>query len=396
MYHKPIIKEPVIKSMLDDDLYKFTMQQAFLELFPHAKGTYVFKNRGNHRFNMLFLDELSHHVNEFFPQLSLTENEALWLESTCPYLKPSYIQYLKNFRYNPNQVSMDLDETNNLVLEIDGTCVEAMMWEVKLMATISELYFKMLDTEWSMDGQRSYAYCKAKRLSDNGCNFVDFGTRRRRSYEVQDLILQEMSKFNGKGFLGTSNVHLSMKYGFSPKGTMAHEWVQAMQSLEGLKNSNYYAMNNWVRVYNGDLGIVLPDTLGTSMFLNNFSLRYAKLFDGVRWDSGDPYWFTDAIIGHYKKNNIDPRTKTIIYSNALDCDTAIDIQKYCYGKIKTSFGIGTYFTNDFGKDSPPLNMVIKLWGINDFPVVKISDDEGKEMGNEEAIKNAKWVIENTL
>jgi len=390
-----LVHEPIITSMFDDDLYKPTQQQAFMELFPTAIGEYRFHNRGSHRFNQDFIDSLNYQINECMPALKATDAEIEWLGKTCHFFKHWYLESLRNFRYNPKGVNARLDSDNNLVLDIKGKVINEMMWEVKLMATISELYFTLIDTTWNMYGQEDMAALKADTLSANYCKFVDFGTRRRRNFETQDIVVNTMNAFSG--FMGTSNVHLSMKYHLTPKGTQAHEFYQSMQALEGIRNSNYYALNNWTRVYNGDLGICLPDTLGTEQFLKNFNLKYAKLFDGVRWDSGDAYWFTDLIIAHYKRLGIDPMSKTIIYSNALDCKKAIEIKKYCEGKIKCSFGIGTHFSNHFkiahtDEISPPLNMVIKLWAVNDIPVVKLSDDKGKVMGDSDAIRVTKWIV----
>lgn len=387
-----LIHEPIIKSMLDEDVYKFSQQMAFLELFPHAEGEYGFKNRGKQRFNGDFLDSLKFQINECLPALKATDEELDWFARTSPYLKPWYFDTLKNFRYNPKSVTTRLMPDNNLVWQAKGRCASEMMWEVKMMATISELYFKICDTNWTMEGQEEQAANKMILLSNNGCPTIDFGTRRRRNYETQDIVNRTMKRYNG--FLGTSNVHFAMKHGLIPKGTQAHEWFMAMQALEGIRNSNYYALNNWTRVYNGDLGIALPDTLGTVQFLKNFTIRYAKMFDGVRWDSGDEYWFIDLIVEHYKKLKIDPMTKTIVFSNALDCERAIAIAKYCRGKIRYSFGIGTFFTNDF-LNSPALNMVIKLWSVNGIPVVKFSDDVGKIMGDQDAIRVAKWECNGT-
>lgn len=384
-----LIDTPIITSMLDDDMYKFSQNMAFMDLFPVAMGDYRFKNRGVQRFNGDFLDTLNFQITECMPALKATDEEIEWFGNKNPFIKPWYLDSLSKFRYDPWGVTVRLDDDNNLNWRAEGLVREKMMWEVKMMATISEIYFKIIDTDWSMKGQKGLATDKAVTLSSNGCQFIDFGTRRRRSYETQDIVVREMKEY--KGFVGTSNVHLAMKHGLTPKGTQAHEWYMSMQALEGIRNSNYYALNNWVRVYNGDLGIALPDTLGTEQFLKNFSVRYAKLFDGVRWDSGDEYWFTDLMINHYKSLGIDPMSKTIVYSNALDCDRAIRINEYCKGKIKSSFGIGTFFTNDFF-NSKALNMVIKLWAINGIPVVKTSDDKGKVMGDPDAVRVVKWMI----
>ena len=387
-----LIDTPIVQSMMDDDMYKFSQQMAFMELFPDAVGEYRFKNRGAHRFNQDFIDTLNFQIQNVLPELRTTDEEIEWFGKKCPFLKPWYLDALRNFRYDPNGIECRLDEDNDLVWSAKGIVSEKMMWEVKMMATISEIYFKTIDTDWSMSGQVELAGQKAEALENAGCVFIDFGTRRRRNYETQDIVVREMhdaAKFN---FVGTSNVHLAMKHDLTPKGTQAHEWFMAMQALEGVRNSNYYAINNWVRVYNGSLGIALTDTLGTELFLKNFSTRYAKLFDGVRWDSGDPYWYIDIIVNHYKSLGIDPMTKTIIFSNALNCEKAIKIHNYCEGKIRDGYGIGTFFTGDFGKSSPPLNMVIKLWAINGIPVVKLSDDLGKEIGDSDALRVAKWMV----
>jgi len=168
-----------------------------------------------------------------------------------------------------------------------------------------------------------------------------------------------------------------------------------MQALESLNHCNYYALQNWVKVYNTELGISLTDTITTDMFLQNFNRRFAMLYDGIRQDSGDPLFFTDKMVNHYKKLKIDPMSKTIIFSDSLNVDKCIEIKKYCEGKIKCSFGIGTNLTNSFN-NSPALNMVIKLWSVNNFPVVKLSDVEGKENGDPEAIKTMKWIVKNQL
>jgi len=398
-----INSSPIITSMLDDDTYKFSQQQAFMELFPDAVGKYHFMNRGSHRFTQDFLHALQYQIMNVFPELCATDDEIHWLSKTCPYLKSWYLESLKNFRYDPSSIECYLDNDKNLVWNAKGKLHQQMMWEVKMMATISEIYFRLIDTDWSMSGQEELADRKAGRLTAHDCVFTDFGTRRRRNYETQNLVVSTMKNcilqphMKG-GFTGTSNVHFSHKHGLIPKGTQAHEFYMSMQALEGIRNSNYYALNNWVRVYNGNLGIALTDTLGTEQFLKNFGLKYAKLFDGVRHDSGDPFWYTDLIVNHYKKLGINPSEKTIVYSNALDVDSAITIREYCNKSgIKCAFGIGTHFTNDFRNDSTSrvskqLNMVIKLWSVNNIPVVKLSDDEGKVMGDPDAIRVTEWMV----
>ena len=193
----PLWLQPIHKSMLDEDLYKFTQQMAFLELFPNEQGCYKFKNRGKHRFTPEFMEALRFHVNVNMPKLAATQDELIKFKEKAPYLKPWYFEYLRNFRYNPSQVKMWLDKDNNLCLEVRGPLHEVMMWEVKLMSLISELYFLICDTKWTMDGQVEKANAKGKKLSDAGCIYTDFGTRRRRSYEVQDMFVRENMKYKG-------------------------------------------------------------------------------------------------------------------------------------------------------------------------------------------------------
>ena len=375
------------------------MQQAVLELFPTAMVKYKFINRGKQRFNEKFLKALRTEIDAM-ATLKLTNEEYVWFKKTCPYIKNSYFDYLKNYRFNPNQVKIGLTEDNNLWLEIEGLWCETILWEVPLMAMISELYFKIVETKWNWhkDAIADYRWNvagKMNTLAKHNALLSEFGTRRRRSFDVQYAVMQTLTFRNMyKNFVGTSNVYLAMVFGVKPIGTAAHEWVMGNSVLEGLRNANYYAWNNWCRVYSGSLGIALTDTYGTDAFLNNFNMRLAKLYDGVRHDSGCPFVFTDKIIAHYKKNGIDPITKTIVFSDGLNVETAVKIREYCEGKIKCSFGIGTNLTNDF-EYSPALNMVIKLYEVNNVPVVKLSDNPGKEMGDKDALRVAKWTFYGT-
>ncbi len=401
--------QQIITSLLDSDLYKFTMQQAVLELFPTANVEYRFKNRGDQRFTPDFLKELNTQI-AYMALIYLSDTEYSWIQRNIPFFKPSYVEYLKNYRYNPDEVEVSLDRNNDLVLSIKGPWHSTILWEVPLMALISELYFKMIDTEWNHEAGDVYkkAHAKHSKLRNGGCVFADFGTRRRRSYNTQNEVMRGFmfySDYANPGFIGTSNVHFAMKYGIKPVGTMAHEWFMAISVLESLRQCNYYALQDWVRVYNADLGIALTDTFGTDAFFKNFNMRLAKLYDGVRHDSGDPVEFGEKVIAHYKKLGIDPLSKTIIFSDGLDVNKALKIQRYFDGestdgkgkiysskKIKVAFGIGTHLTNDFD-NSPALNMVIKLWSCNGVPVVKLSDTPGKVMGDKDAVRVAQWTFD---
>lgn len=375
----------MINSIFDDDLYKFTMQQAILKLYPDAVAKYRFTNRGNQCFNDNFISLLKKQIN------NLEELRALDKElnqfSKLPFVHPWYIEFLKNYRYNASQIELFLDNNKNLQLEIKGPWYSTILWEVKLMALISQCFFELEDS-WSMDGQQEKIKTKIHKLASAQCKYADFGTRRRRNYDIQDLVVSNVMNYHH--FVGTSNVHLAFKYNLRPIGTMAHEWVQGISALESLNHANRVMLKRWADIYDSDLGIALTDTFGTDAFFNDFGLRFSKLFDGVRHDSGDPFVFTDKVIKHYQKFRINPQHKTIVFSDGLDADKAINIKQYCDSVgIDCSFGIGTNFTNDF--QTPALNMVIKLWSINDVPVVKLSDVPTKANGDSEAVKVVKWL-----
>lgn len=387
----------IIKSMFDDDLYKFTMQQAVLELYPDAIATYTFTNRGTQRFNGLggafqageFLNALRAEIEEMAKLSALPEEINALSQS---FFKPWYKYFLASYRYNPAEVVASLTPDNNLNVMIKGRWWSTILWEVKLLAIISELYFKMTDTKWNADGQTDKILRKAGLLDRPGyCLFADFGTRRRRSYEVQWTVVENLV---GKpGFVGTSNVHMAQKLRVKAIGTMAHEWIMAHSVLQGLRNANRFALDAWTKVYRGSLGIALTDTYGTDAFLKDFDVYLAKLFDGVRHDSGDPFNFINKVVQHYGTLGIDPATKTIVFSDSLNAELACRIAAACKGKIRCSFGIGTNFTNDF-QGSPALNMVIKMQSINNAQVVKLSDDPSKATGDSDAIRVAKWTFQN--
>ena len=388
----------IINSILDLDQYKLSMQQAVLELFPDVDVEYRFKNRGIHRFTHEFVEALRREIISL-KELSLTEEEYNWLKKNFTFFKPQYLEYLKNYRFNPKEVEFNLTPGNNLELKIKGKWHSTILFETILLSIISELYFKYIDTNWNYEGQEEKAKEKIKKLSENGCLFADFGTRRRRSYETQDLVVKifcEFQKeFNEKYFVGTSNVLLAYKYnsyGIKAIGSVGHEWIQGTQILNSLNFCNYYAMENWIKVYsNVEIGTALTDTVGVDAFLKDFNRKQSMLYPSIRHDSGCPFKFIDKIIKHYEKMEINPQEKTIIFSDGLNVNSAIEIRKKCEGRIKCSFGIGTHFSNDF-QESPALNIVIKLWSVNNQFTVKLSDIEGKENGDPEMVKIMKYII----
>jgi len=376
------------QSILDTDLYKLTMQQAALSLYPDAVAEYRFINRRpTDVFEEGFAKFVQEEIREF-AHLRLTDAEFAWL-SQFRFFTPAYLQYLKNFRYDPYQVTVTDDSPDRLSISIKGKWHETILWEVPLMALVSEFHFRNKVPKVQGNHQQEKAYEKGQRLADAGALFADFGTRRRRGLWTQDVVVRELAK--AKTFVGTSNVHLAHECDLRPIGTMAHEWIQAHSVLCGLRHANRYALDAWTTVYDTELGIALTDTYGTKAFFNDFSPHHCRTWDGLRHDSGCPLAFTDAVVDHYNHNGIDPTTKTIVFSDGLNVDKAIEIKRYCDDKgIKCSFGIGTHFTNDF--PTPALNIVIKLVGLNGVPVVKLSDVKTKQVGDPDALRVANWTF----
>lgn len=264
------------------------------------------------------------------------------------------------------------------------------------MALISELYFQMTGQDPLPDDEiRSIARGKMEIYEKLGIKVADFGTRRRYSYDNHDLVIDTLSDFYKSSFTGTSNVYLAMKYNLTPIGTHAHEWFMFHSAKYGFKMATKFSLEHWIDIYRGDLGIALSDTFTTDLFFKCFDTKFAKLFDGVRHDSGDPIMFAEKTIAHYKKLGIDPHSKTIIFSDSLTPDKVEEIASYCAGKIKISFGIGTNFTNDVGVT--PLNIVIKMSeakpeGQSWIKTVKLSDTPGKYTGDPEMIDLCKKVL----
>ena len=374
-----------IQSIFDDDLYKFTMQQAVLKLYPDAYAEYRFKNRGKHELGNDKLINLLKKEIDNLGELRATDDEIEKF-GKLSFVQPWYVDYVKNYRYDTSQVT--ISNHDDLGIIIRGPWHSAILWEVKLMASISKVYFEIEKEEglWSMEGQDDKLQHKIDVLSSGVCKYADFGTRRRRCYDIQDMVVQKFKTYYG--FIGTSNVHLAFKHGVNPIGTMAHEWVQAISGLESLNHANRVMLEKWCDLY--DSGIALTDTFGTSAFFKDFNIHFAKLFDGVRHDSADPFKFADKVVAHYKKLQVNPEHKTIVFSDGLSAELAVKIKSHCDAiGINCSFGIGTAFTNDF--QTSALNIVIKLWSINGFDIAKLSDVSGKESGSDDAIKLCKMI-----
>ncbi|KAL5532607.1 NPT1 [Sanghuangporus sanghuang] len=398
------------RSLLDTDLYKFTMQQAVLRHFPDVQATYRFTHRDA---DVYFTRECYERYIETLPhfdELIATSEEIAWLKETYPFFGEAYLDYLANFRFKPEQVHVEFNalkddpEKGRLEISAVGPWAETILWEVPLMACLSEIYFRTADTDWTYEGQEKIAYDKAKRLLLADIQFSEFGTRRRRSYYIQDLVvatlIQASKDFPDKGkVMGTSNVHLARKHGIKPIGTIAHEWFMGIASLRGYENANGRALDYWEQMYPHGPLIALTDTFSTEVFYKDFTKDRdrALRWTGLRQDSGDPLVYAPRAKEIYQSMGIDQRTKSIIYSDALTDEKALKIKAQCDEVgFPCSFGIGTFLTNDFhsvssgGKEkSKALNMVIKLADVNGQPCIKISDEIMKNTGDPATVRKVK-------
>jgi nicotinate phosphoribosyltransferase len=384
----------ILLSLLDNDFYKFTMQHAVIRLFPNAKAKYQFINRGKHAFPPGFGNQLRQAV-EAMALLQLSNEEKSFLQVTCPYLDPTYLDFLQGYRYDPKEVDISQEGTE-VSVSIHGYWYRTILWEVPLMALISELYYTLNGLKRADDEEVTrLTKEKITKCNNLGVTVADFGTRRRHSYSVHRLVMKALKAFGQPAFIGSSNVHMAMLNQTKPIGTHAHEWFMFHAAKYGFKMANSMGLEHWVDVYRGDLGIALSDTYTTDCFFASFDKKFAKLFDGVRHDSGDPITFAEKTITHYHNLGIDPRWKTIIFSDALNYAKVERIADFCRNKIGMSFGIGTNLTNDVALQ--PLNIVIKMTealpeGEPWIPVVKLSDEKGKHTGNVHMIALAKEIL----
>ncbi len=386
----------MIQSILDNDLYKFTMQQAVHALYPHAEVRYEFINRGDTVFPANFSSHLQQQVDKM-ADLQLSPEELVYLESTCYFLTPVYLDFLSHFSFSTENVSIEQTD-GNLSVSVHGPWYQTILWEVPLLALISELYYSIQSSETLTREQRRHNNInKGEMLKEAEVDFAEFGTRRRFSARNQEDVIADILSIENNTMIGTSNVFYAMKYGIKPIGTHAHEWFMFHAAEHGYKRANLAAIDAWSSVFQGHLGIALTDTYTTDHFLQSFDAIKARLFDGVRQDSGNPFTFVDKLVAHYEKLRINPLTKTIVFSDNLDTEQAISIKQYCRGKINASFGIGTNLSNDIGP--PPLNIVIKLSSCRRnsetywMPMVKLSDAKNKHTGEADELELCLRIIQ---
>ncbi len=378
----------MIQSILDNDIYKFTMQQAVYRLYPGALAEYELTNRDLTVFPKGFARTAQREIDGM-SALSLGPDQKSWLAKACSFFTPDYLDLLSSYTYDPSQVFLE-QEGSRISVKVKGPWAETILWEVPLMAIISETYFAM--TRPNILTREEIALknrAKAELMAADKISFVDFGTRRRFSAKNHENLIKDILSVSDHTLAGTSNVHLALKFGIAPVGTLAHEWIMFHSAQSGYKASNAMALDAWTKVYPNVLDIALTDTYTTDDFLKAFTQKRATNFTGVRQDSGDPIKFTQKLLAHYQGLNIDPAGKTIVFSDGLDVNRALTIHKFCQGKIRDAYGIGTSLTNDLGVK--PLNIVIKLCRCRPGPdrkwqpTVKLSDHPGKHTGEKNEI-----------
>lgn len=369
----------MIYSLLDNDLYKFSMQQLVLHQFSNVEVEYDLAIRTKGVDLRPFREDIEREIRSL-QSLMLSPEEETFMKS-IRYLSPDYIEWLRGYRFNPDKHISIYEKDNNLAITVKGNWLQTILYEVPILAIVSECYH-------TGDGSMRLAECmerlnnKVELISSYGSEFqfAEFGTRRRNSYLIQDHVVGYLSKQVPHNMVGTSNVHFAMKYNLKPIGTMAHEIFQVAQSIFPLPSHQKDMLYAWAKEFKGDLGVALSDTLGSDYFLKDFTLDLAKLFDGTRQDSGDPYVYGHKIINHYYKLGVNSREKTVVFSDSLSVESAYELYKHFRYNIKVSFGIGTHLTNDCG--STPLSIVMKVQVANGIPVVKISDTPEKAIGRD--------------
>ncbi|CAI3146365.1 nicotinate phosphoribosyltransferase [Acinetobacter baumannii] len=379
---------PIIHSLLDTDLYKFTMLQVVLHKFPQTHSVYHFRCRNleDTVYPLVdILDDLNEQLDHLC-NLKYKEDELQYLRK-LRFIKSDFVDYLELFQLKRRFIHASVDEEGRLDIRIEGPMVQAMMFEIFVLAIVNELYFSRIKTDevWAEGERRLQAkleliqqYEKAQQPNDPPFLVSDFGTRRRYSFEWQKHVVAAFHNTVPNVFRGTSNVLLAKELNITPIGTMAHEFLQAFQALDvRLRDFQKAALETWVQEYRGDLGIALTDVVGMDAFLRDFDLYFAKLFDGLRHDSGDPYEWGDKAYAHYRKLKIDTKTKMLTFSDGLNLPKAWELHQYFKDRFQVSFGIGTNLTNDMGQT--PLNIVLKLVECNGQSVAKISDSPGKTM-----------------
>ncbi|WP_409422799.1 nicotinate phosphoribosyltransferase [Pseudaeromonas sp. ZJS20] len=374
---------PCIQSLIDTDFYKLTMQQAYLHQLPQAEGEWAFHCRSDEDLTP-YLPALRRHLQDL-AALGLTEDEAVWLKAQAPYLSDDYLAFLRNYRFDPQRLQLSA-RGGRLLIRATGPQLLVSPLEIPVLATLSEVRNRACYP--NLDEAQILAATDAKivqlkqlaRQHDlSGFRFSDFGTRRRFSFAAQERVVARLAEALPEHFVGTSNPHLARRFGLPCVGTMAHEWLQTHQGLGyRLEESQKAALENWIREYHGVLGVALTDVIGVDAFCRDLDRTLAQRYDGFRHDSGDPIAWGEKILARLAELDVDAAGKTLVFSDGLDFARAVAIYCHFQGRVKLSFGIGTWLMGDFAVNRP-LNMVMKLVRLGGQPVAKISDSPGKTL-----------------
>ena len=373
----------VITSLLDTDLYKFTMMQAVLHQFPGAQVSYKFKCRTPGVKLAPYVDDIRAEIRSLC-KLQFTEQELAWMRA-LRFIKSDFVDFLGLFRLNEKYIDVVALPNGEIDIRIQGPWLHTILFEIPVLAIVNEVYFRHTQPVPNYVEGRQRLDTKIAQLQEadlGDLKIADYGTRRRFSKAWHEEVLRVLTSRLGSGltgrFAGTSNALFAMKLGLTPLGTMAHEYLQACQALgPRLRDSQVFGFETWAREYRGDLGIALSDVYGIEPFLRDFDMYFCKLFDGARHDSGDPFTWGERMIEHYKSNRVDPLTKILIFSDGLTVPRTIELYQRFRGRCQLAFGIGTNLTNDLGYE--PLQIVIKMVQCNGQPVAKLSDTPSKNM-----------------
>jgi len=377
----------IIDSLLDTDLYKFSMMQVVLHQYPAAQVEYRFKCRNPGVDLVPYIDEIRAEL-EALCRLRFTVDELDYLRS-WRFIKSDFVDFLGLFQLNAKYVQIipSVADNGEIDIRICGPWLHTILFEVPLLAIVNEVYFRHVSSGLDLTEGRRRLREKIALLRDtpgySGCRIADYGTRRRYSREWHEEVVTTLQKGLGAQLAGTSNVWLARKLGLTPLGTLAHEYLQAHQALgPRLRDSQVAALEAWAKEYRGDLGIALSDVYGLNAFLRDFDMYFCKLFDGTRHDSGDPFEWGDKVLAHYQANRVDPRSKVLVFSDGLDIPKVMQLYEHFRDRCLLAFGVGTNLTNDVGPT--PLQIVIKMIRCNGQPVAKLSDSPGKNMCEDEA------------
>ncbi|GGX36757.1 nicotinate phosphoribosyltransferase [Pigmentiphaga litoralis] len=376
----------IITSLLDTDLYKFTMMQVVLHQFPAAQVQYKYKCRTQGVDLQPYVDEIRDEVRQLCA-LRFTDEELDYLGS-MRFIKSDFVDFLRLFHLPERCISIEKSASpGELDIMVEGPWLHTILFEIPVLSIVNEVYFRNTQLAPAYEEGRARLQSKVQLVRSDPdlkeFRVADYGTRRRFSKRWHEEVMVTLRDTLKENFAGTSNVYFAMKHGLTPLGTMAHEYLQACQALgPRLRDSQTYGFEVWAREYRGDLGIALSDVYGMSAFLRDFDMYFCKLFDGARHDSGDPFQWGERLIAHYRQNRVDPRTKTLVFSDGLTFPLAIELAKRFAGRCITAFGIGTNLTNDLSYQ--PLQVVMKMVRCNGQPVAKVSDTPEKTMCDDKA------------